>query len=396
MSFSSVDSVVALPSSARRRWTVRPWLVRAHRWMGLTLAGVLVIAGLTGAILAFDDELDAWLNPALFRATSGAILPIDRLIVSVESHDPRAEVARIGFPTPSRGSVLMTVAARDPAVSLGYDQVFVDPASGQILGQRDSTGCCLAAPVLVPFLFRLHYTLGIGPAGERVMGIVALLWCVDCLVALCLTFPRSRPFLGQWRPAFGIKPTRNSFRLTFDIHRAGGLWCWVCLLAVAVSGVALTLRTEVFQPAVQAMLPVTPDRDAPPTPPSEAIGFTTALRQAADVAPGRRPADAHYLQGAGLYLVAMAAPERGVWTGLGPDIVWIAARDGSVLRIDSDARRLSGDAVLALQYPLHSGRIAGLPSRLLVSALGIAVAVLSLTGPWLWWRKRRAASAVRR
>ncbi|MEW6641727.1 MAG: PepSY-associated TM helix domain-containing protein [Pseudomonadota bacterium] len=391
-----MNRAITMPSNARRRWTVRPLLVLVHRWVGLTLAGVLVIAGLTGAILAFDDELDAWLNPGLFRTSSGTALALDQLITSVESNDLRAQVARIGFPTPSRGSVLLTVASRDPAVALGYDQVFVDPASGQVLGQRDSTGCCLAAPVLVPFLFRLHYTLGIGPAGERVMGIAALLWCADCLVALWLTFPRARPFLRHWRPAFGIKPTRNSFRLSFDIHRAGGLWCWICLLAVAVSGVALTLRTEVFLPVVQAMLLVTADREAPPTLPSQAIGFTAALRQASDAAPGRRPADAHYLQGAGLYLVAMAAPERGVWTGLGPDIVWIAARDGSVLRVDSDARRLSGDAVLALQYPLHSGRVAGLPSRLLVCALGGAVAVLSLTGPWLWWRKRRAARATRR
>lgn len=40
-------------------------------------------------------------------------------------------------------------------------------------------------------------------------------------------------------------------------------------------------------------------------------------------------------------------------------------------------------------YPLHSGRILGLPGRVPVSALGLAVAVLSATGIVIWWRKRR-------
>lgn len=332
----------------------------------------------------------------MFRAASGAPLAPGRLVDLVEADDPAAKVMRIGFPTPARSSFLMSVMARDAATPLGYDQVFVDPVGGRVLGRRDSAGCCFAAPVVIPFLFRVHSTLGVGRAGEWVLGVVALLWSVDCLVGLCLTFPRRRPFLQHWRPAWGIKPTRNSFRLTFDIHRAGGLWCWIFLLLLAVSGVALTLQAEVFLPAVQAVLPVTPDREAPPTPPSQAVGLSVAVAQASSALPERRPADAHYLAGAGLYLVAMASPGRGVWTGLGPDMVWIAARDGSVLRIDSDGRRLAGDAALALQYPLHSGRVAGLPSRLLVCALGLGVVVLSLTGPWIWWRKRQAAGAARR
>ena len=42
------------------------------------------------------------------------------------------------------------------------------------------------------------------------------------------------------------------------------------------------------------------------------------------------------------------------------------------------------------QFPLHSGRILGLPGRILVSLLGLAVAMLSLTGVVIWMRKRRS------
>lgn len=42
------------------------------------------------------------------------------------------------------------------------------------------------------------------------------------------------------------------------------------------------------------------------------------------------------------------------------------------------------------QFPLHSGRILGMPGRILVSLLGLALAMLSLTGVVIWVRKRRA------
>ena len=43
-------------------------LVALHRYVGLTIALFLVVVGLTGSIIAFHSELDAWANPDLFHA----------------------------------------------------------------------------------------------------------------------------------------------------------------------------------------------------------------------------------------------------------------------------------------------------------------------------------------
>ena len=48
----------------------------------------------------------------------------------------------------------------------------------------------------------------------------------------------------------------------------------------------------------------------------------------------------------------------------------------------------AGDVFLQAQYPLHSGRIAGLAGRILISASGLIVLVLTWTGIYLWLRKR--------
>jgi uncharacterized iron-regulated membrane protein len=43
-----------------------------------------------------------------------------------------------------------------------------------------------------------------------------------------------------------------------------------------------------------------------------------------------------------------------------------------------------------MQFPLHSGQIAGLPGRIVIAATGIVTAMLSITGVVIWFRKRCA------
>jgi len=72
----------------RQHWV---WL---HRWLGLVLAGFLALAGLTGALLVWNQELDAALNPRLFRAEPPTpdAQPLDplRLREIVQARHPQA------------------------------------------------------------------------------------------------------------------------------------------------------------------------------------------------------------------------------------------------------------------------------------------------------------------
>ena len=71
------------------------WL-RLHRYAGLVLAIFLTSAGLTGSIIAFEDELDAWLNPELFRTTSeGVALSSIELVAHVEHLEPHVRVTYV-------------------------------------------------------------------------------------------------------------------------------------------------------------------------------------------------------------------------------------------------------------------------------------------------------------
>lgn len=47
---------------------MRPLLVLLHRYLGLATALFLALAGLTGSLLAFQHEIDEWLNPTFYHA----------------------------------------------------------------------------------------------------------------------------------------------------------------------------------------------------------------------------------------------------------------------------------------------------------------------------------------
>lgn len=377
----------------------RPVLVRLHRWAGLLLAGFLTMAGLTGSLLAFKAPLDAWLNPTLFTTSPGARLPLDTLAASLAASDPALSLRGLTLPEPGAGPVRAYVAPRG-TTPLGYDEVFQDGATGRILGHRNTQGCCLAAPVLMPFIYHLHYTLAAGTPGQLVMGGLAMIWVLDSMVGLWLTLPRTAPILARWACAWRIRPTRNAIRLNRNLHSAGGLWCWAALLVLAVTAVDMNLGAPIVRPLVAALLPTTPDFARPASTPASGplIGLDRALAAALHARPNppARPIYIAHNAADATYAVALRTIGRTPYAGLGPDWIYIDDQTGAVLRADRAGGGLPGDVVLQSMYPLHSGQIAGLPGRIVVCVLGVMVALLSVTGVVVWWHKRRAAVGERR
>lgn len=382
---------------------MRAALVRLHRWFGLALAAFLIVAGLTGSVIAFQRELDAALNPHLFtRVSGGPALGFDELARRVEAQLPGAEVGAIQPPAGFVRSALVRVDAAEGHAPLAFDEVYADPVTGRVLGTRLWGEWKASRENLIPFLFKLHYTLHLpGQWGAWVMGGVALLWALDCLVALVITAPRDMSAAG-WRRAATIKARAGAARRTFDLHRAPGLWLWPLLLLLAVSGVALNLKEQVFRPVVSLFSPVAPPVFNVPVPASDRtarLGFDAVARIAQHRAPDARMRSAYVLHAAplNLYGVALAVPgQRDPRAGTGPTWLFIDDRDGALRASEGPSIGSVGDAVIRYQYSIHTGLLAGLAGQILISLAGLLTAGLAITGVLIWRLKRRAHRAARR
>jgi uncharacterized iron-regulated membrane protein len=389
------------------------WL-RLHRYAGLAMTIFLVIAGLTGSVIAFQTELDAWLNPHLFHTNSqGTPLSPSELIARIERLEPRLRVTYIPLKYASGESARLGIQPRlDPVtardIELDYDEIFVDPRRGNILGRRQWGACCFERQHVIPFLYKLHYSLHVpGKWGVWLMGIVALIWACDCFVGAYLTWPRRRPFFARWKPAWQVKVPSSTYRLNFDLHRAGGLWFWGVLFTLAVSGVYFNLDREVFRPVVSFLSPLTPtpleqrtaqSSEAPIEP---ALSFEeVAARASAEAARRgwtRSPGGVSYRPTYGIYVVDFFVSQHDHSAGLGPPFLYFDGQDGRLLGDRVPGAGTAGDVFMRLQFPLHSGQIAGLPGRIIICLTGLVVAMLSSTGVVIWWKKRQGLKrAVKR
>jgi uncharacterized iron-regulated membrane protein len=388
-------------------FSVRATLVRLHRYAGLATAAFLFMSGITGSLIAFWPELDAALNPELFQTQStGAALSPSVLIEKVEAADSKAKVIWISLnPKPGEAVGVFVSPRSNPETKapyeLDYNQLALDPVTGAVLGKRLFGGCCFERKHLMPFLHTLHYTLYLPDKwGVWVMGIVALIWFFDCVVAIGLTFPRRRPFLQRWGQAFRIQRGASGGRFMLDLHRAGGLWLWLVFGALAMSGVALNLDEQVFRPVVSFLLPTDPEpKHAKPPEGTRLIGIEAAIANAArdgarlgwPGSPGAiylDPLNDTYHVSFQRYLL-----DRG--EGMGISGLIYDGASGALVEEHVHGSGRVGNIVLDAQFPMHSGRLMGLPGRILICISGIVVAVLSATGVLMWARKRRAQAQLR-
>ncbi|MCF4167202.1 PepSY domain-containing protein [Zavarzinia compransoris] len=386
---------------------MRTKLLAVHRYVGLAIAAFLAMSGLTGSVIAFHHELDEWLNPSLFQVdTEGEPLAVDTLARRTEETIPDVVISGISLPDEAGHPYVFWA---EPEKGIEEDavpnQIFVDPVTGEVLGARHFGECCFSAENLIPFLYVFHYSLALPDRwGMWFMGLVSIFWFVDCFVGAILTMPRNRPFFTNWWPAFTMKKKAAFYRRNVDIHRAGGLWPWALLAVIAMSGVALNLQYEVFRPLVSLVTEVTPGpievgmpRFVEDPPPAK-VGIEEAMARGAAKAEAEgfegRVLGAYRFSMFRAYMVTYGEAEHPV--GLGVATIYLDDQTGEPLLTENPGEGTVGDLFLQIQYPLHSGRIIGLPGRILISIMGVVVATLSITGIVIWGYKRKGRVASKR
>ena len=70
------------------------------------------------------------------------------------------------------------------------------------------------------------------------------------------------------------------------------------------------------------------------------------------------------------------------------------AVDGRLLAVDLPTGAHAGTTLTSWIVALHTAAFWGLAMKLLVCATGLAAALLSLAGVYVWWRKRNARRAA--
>jgi uncharacterized iron-regulated membrane protein len=364
---------------------MRRFVGQIHLWAGLVLCIPLVLLGLTGSILVFEDQLNSAVGPAAGHvAAGGAARPPSEIIAAARAVAPAGFVP-IAYAARSAAGQLASVRLSPPGrAAPGADivRISVDPVSLETIPEPQNS--------VLRQIFFLHSTLLMkNREGRQLVGWLGVVMLVMGVSGLVNWWPRR----SQWRSAFFVSPRAFGFRLLRELHGAAGIWGLLVFIIVSFAGVYLAFPTTV-RSAVDLLLPARDLRATAAAVRSEPIvgGEPVTIDGAIELARARVPdtelgfaflptrPDQPFRIG-----LLRAEQERG-----SPAVtIFVDPWAGRVIQVLDPRQFTVGERILTWQHALHAGEALGWAWKILVFLSGLLPLLFAVTGVTMWWIKRR-------
>lgn len=371
---------------AAKQMRLRKLWLTLHCYIGLIAGAVVVLLGLTGSVLVFENEIDEYFNSVLLTTNgTGSYRTLEEIATAARVAKPEGNLTRLTMPRTKNGVVVARLEQRtQPDNTLTRWEMAIDPYTAEVLGQREW------GSYLMSFLYKLHYSLWMGKIGETLVGISGLLMLASILTGLYLWWTIAWPLRnGKFWCAITFKRHASSIRRNFDLHKSCGFFGAPVLVVAAISGVYLAFP-EYVRPVVHQISELTADPTVVSSKRSDTkpVSLDDVITIAKNIFPLAE------LKGLGiplserdLYVVTLRQPDE-IRTSWGGSRVWIDQYTGDVLAT-RDPKTLTGaDIFLEWQFPLHNGEAFGPIGRIVVFLVGITPLLLYMTGIKIWRRRQ--------
>ncbi|PZR29984.1 MAG: hypothetical protein DI535_00330 [Citrobacter freundii] len=333
-----------------------------HLWLGFISGIILLVVAITGGILAFEDEIRNLTEHDLLyvEAQQKPKESVQHLLEAVREYNPKAMVTQVRyFGDPEKAAQVYTKDKKIYAVN---------PYTDQVLGVRDQEKNFMF------LVLSLHRTLFLGHVGEEIIFWNACVFLVILLSGLFLWWPRRRK---QFRQAVTIKKNASVKRRYFDLHSVAGFYVFIPMMFVVVTGIDM------------------------------AAGGSSAPKKKSNVTEGIAFAASNY--DSALHQSYHGEPVESIRITIpkdSNDVIGVSIRyETSSLRKQTafvydrySVRPLSSDKwqdktfrqrFFGSDYEIHTGRILGLPGKLVMFLAALITASLPVTGFLIWNGKRR-------
>ena len=211
--------------------TVRKLFKKLHLWLSLPFGLIIMTTCLTGALLVFEKEItelvrhDSYTIPV--RKTQS--LSLQSLLERVARETPDSvQITSVTIPSDFRRAY--TVGLSKPRRA----GVLVDPYTGKIVGQSGRLPFFTTVRELHRWLLDSMKPDSEGIFwGRVIVGTSTLLFVFILLTGLFLWWPKKLKGVGK-RLKISLRHGRQ--RLFTDLHTVGGVYVFVLLLAMAMTG----------------------------------------------------------------------------------------------------------------------------------------------------------------
>lgn len=351
-----------MAANRRRVWRL------LHLWAGLLAGLPLLVTAVTGALLAFAQELQPYTDPAYYRVSMvGQPLAVEAVLARLEAGYPRARFNHIGVPR-TADQPYVVYAAQDGE---GF-MLFADPYTGAITRKDNDRA------TVMKWVEQLHRNLLLGKPGRYLVGVASLVFVVLSVVGVYLWWPMRR---GTVR-----KAVRSGNLLSW--HNLAGLVALPVLVVIALTGATLTFHGSLI-PAIYSLTaaPAKPERPTAAARSGEFIGLAAAVAAARVAAPTAQitgisaPGNAD-----GVYSLSLRFP--GERHPAGWEQLYLDPYSGEPLGRFNAYTHSFAAAYERSWWIWHTGEIFGGWGRGVWAVASGVLAGLFVTGLILWLRRR--------
>nr|WP_267875619.1 sulfite reductase flavoprotein subunit alpha [Duganella radicis] len=362
-----------------------------HWFVGITAGTVLMVIGLTGATLAFREQILDAINPGVRNVAvrNAPVLGPQQIMLAAQAARPHERVTSIIFyDTP--GASARVGFAPPPGQRKG-ETVYFNPYTGVLLPE-------LAGEDFFEWTEQLHrFLLLPRDPGKMVSGTLAFCLMGLALTGLYLRWPRR---VWDWRTWLTFDTRMKGRSFLWGLHSVAGTWVMVVFLMFTASGVYWAFD-PIRDMADGWMGTLRPPREASAPKPK---GVKRPDASMGDLTPGWETfqKDAPNWQ-----MVLLRPPERAnaplqiLWVA--KDATHVRARSsmtinqqtGALLKQDLYNDKPLGARLQSTIYPLHIGTYFGVAGQLIVFIAALALPGFGITG-WMLYLDRRKQKRIAR
>lgn len=357
-----------------------PLVWRWHFVIGLICAPLLLVLSLTGALYAFQPQLEPLLErdwQVIPPCADCRTHPVSAQLALVQQQFPDAEFEHYGRYRDQQRSAVAYI--KNPNES--EDRiVWLNPYTLEILGSR------LESEGFFPTVFELHTTLLSGEVGRWLIELVASWVFVTLILGLLLWWPRRIKKKGGWQPRL----ESQGRRFWRDLHAVGGFYLLPTAMIVVYTGLLFSPVAGKALMAEMAAAGQIPDAFLNPpkvSPPSVEYAIDPLVDDFLSDAPA---ADwfinfPHKDDSPLVINIREALPWNTRMVYYNPytqqrlaNLIWDEFKIGS--------------KALLLFFPLHTGLLLAWPGQILAMLTALGLAAMTGSGVWMWYLRRSPGS----
>ena len=365
----------------------RKQILTIHKILGFVTGVVVFIVAITGAALAFKDEIeDVYSDYKKVPIQNNTLITVSKA----------KTIAKEIFPNNTVHGTLVKKA--DDAIEVifydaepeFYQSVFLNPYSGKIIQINDHLSGFFAFALKGHMRFWLPKKIG-----EQFVSASIFLFILIIISGFILWLPKKRKNLKQ-RLKFDWKDTTKWKRKNFDLHTILGFYICSLALALAFTGIVLSydwLKYVVYISTGGDKIPafIIPENNSKLSATDfEIKPIDLLIPKLLKENPEAESFELHYPENENTSIYVEVSNSKGLFY----DSDFRFFDQNTLEEIETEAvfgkykDAKFADKIIRMNYDIHIGAIGGLTGKIIAFLASLLIASLPVTGTLIWYGKK--------